>query len=94
MMDGVCGIRHLQFFVQIESGCAWNLSSNIFFSGVEQLVGTFFGGLISHVTSCPLWVREDDGHVTILCPGMCANLAWGSNSSNKRRREEKKKGKC
>ena len=65
MMDGVCGIRHLQFFVQIESGCAWNLSSNIFFSGVEQLVGSFFGGLISHVTSCPLWVREDDGHVTI-----------------------------
>jgi hypothetical protein len=84
MMDGVCGIRHLQFFVQIEAGCAWNLSSDIFFSGVEQLVGTFFGGLISHVTSCPLWVREDDGHVTILCPGMCANLAWGSNSSNKK----------
>ena len=39
---------------------------------------TFFGSLIDHGTSAPLWVSKDGSLVTIVCPeNQLFNCVWG-----------------
>ena len=44
--------------------------------GERQLGGTFFGKLASHLTSCSVWVNEEDGFVSTINHGVSA-LGWG-----------------
>ena len=63
-----------------------------------QVGVTFYGPLIIHCTSAPLWVNKE-GLVTIMCPDdECFNVAWGrgdgeSEATKARKAAENEKGK-
>lgn len=77
--------KHVQYFVLPEGGISWDLSCNVFSKDIPQVTGTFMSGIISHVTSCSIWVDQSSGKVTTLHPGhgANANMAWGSNPKKK-----------
>jgi hypothetical protein len=79
--------KHLSFFVICEAGICWDLSSDIFASGINVLGGTFFGSLVEHCTSCSLYSEEVSGWVTPICKGCGTNLAWGSSSGQRKLKE-------
>ena len=69
---------HLQYFVLADVGLAFDLSSDMFDSGIDQLTGTFYGGLFGHLTSKSLWVSTDGEMVSTIPPIKGFTLfAWG-----------------
>ena len=72
-------IEHVQHFVIPNAGVCWDLSSKAFNENIQSVTGTFFGGLVSHVTSCAIWVDHSNGNISTISRKMNANLAWGSN---------------
>ncbi len=50
--------KHISFFVMTEVAVSWDLSLDVFASGINILGGTFLGSLIEHGTSCSLYVNE------------------------------------
>lgn len=73
---------HRQFFVNLSSGTALDISSSSFTSSVPRIGSTFFGGTFEHCTMCPLWVNEKD-MVSVRPPSdnpLFWNFAWGNHS--------------
>ena len=75
--------KHISYFVVVDAGIAWNLSSDVFTEEISTLTGTFFGKLVEHLTSCSLYEEMSSGWVTTLCPGNGCNIAWGTSGGNK-----------
>jgi hypothetical protein len=76
--------KHISYFVIVDAGIAWDLSSDVFSDGISTISGTFFGKLVEHCTSCSLYQEKSSGGVTTLCPGNAGNVAWGtSGGTNK-----------
>ena len=76
--------KHSSYFVVVDAGIAWDLSSDVFSDEISTISGTFFGKLVEHCTCCSLYVEKSSGGVTTLCPGNACNVAWGtSGGSNK-----------
>ena len=78
------GFNHISYFVVVEAGTAWDLSSNVFTKDVGIIGGTFLGKLVEHVTSCSLYEEQSSGWVTTLCPGNACNFAWGRSGGSQR----------
>ena len=71
--------KHISYFVVVDAGIAWDLSSDVFNDEIDTISGTFFGRLVEHVTSCSLYEEVHTGWVTTLCPGNASNIAWGTS---------------
>jgi hypothetical protein len=71
--------KHISYFVVVDAGIAWDLSSDVFNDEINTISGTFFGKLVEHVTSCSLYEEMHSGWVTTLCPGHACNVAWGTS---------------
>lgn len=73
---------HRQFFVNLTSGTALDISSSSFSNDVTQIGSTFFGGTFEHCTMRPLWVNEKE--MVCVCPPLDNplfwNFAWGVHS--------------
>ncbi len=76
------GFNHILYFVIVESGIAWDLSSDLFTEDIGIIWGTFLGKLVEHVTSCLLYEEKSSGWVTTLCPGNECNFAWGRSGGS------------
>jgi hypothetical protein len=76
--------KHVSYFVVVDAGIAWDLSSYVFTDDVGIISGTFLGKLVEHVTSCSLYVELSSGWVTTLCPGNATNFAWGTSGGKNR----------
>jgi hypothetical protein len=76
--------KHISYFVVVDAGIAWDLSSDVFNDEICIIGGTFLGKLVEHSTSCSLYEEKSSGWVSTLCPGNACNFAWGtSGGSNK-----------
>jgi hypothetical protein len=95
--------RHLQYFIILDLLLAFDLSSDVMINNgrdgaLGQVGATFYGPLIEHCTSAPLWVNKE-GLVTIVCPDdECFNVAWGrgggpTEATKARKAAENEKGK-
>ena len=93
---------HMQYFVLLDMHVAYDISSDVMVDiGLDEQLGqagaTFYGPLIDHCTSAPLWVSKDGSKVTIICPDdECFNAAWGraggdSEATKARKAAEKEK---
>jgi len=71
----------MSFFIVLESGILWDLSSHVYDDTTDILGATFLSGLVEHSTSCSLWMEESSGWVTTMCPGSASNFAWGSSGN-------------
>jgi hypothetical protein len=78
------GFNHTLYFVVVEAGIAWDLSSNLFTEDIGIIGGTFLGKLVEHVTSCSLYEEKSSGWVTTLCPGNACNFARGRSGGSQR----------
>lgn len=83
---------HHSYFIILSAMFAYDLSNN----QCEPCYGaTFFGSLISHGTSAPLWISRDGSLVTVVCPeDKLYNAAWGrsggySEESKRRKQQER-----
>jgi len=64
---------------------AYYLSSDIFQNKDTQLASTFYGGLLHHLTSRPIWISNDNKKITTVCPGEGGGLfAWGDYKERRR----------
>ena len=74
---------HIQHFVMLDMHLAFDLSSDVMVETgkngkLGQVGATFYGPLVEHCTSAPIWVSKDGTRVTIVCPSDdCYNGAWG-----------------
>ncbi len=71
---------HCQFFVNLSSGTALDISSSSFSNSVPQIGSTFVGGTFEHCTMRPLWVNNDTEMVCLYPPSdnpFFWNFAWG-----------------
>ena len=66
--------KHISYFVIVDAGIAWDLSSDVFSDGISTISGTFFGKLVEHCTSCSLYQEMSSGGVTTLCPENACNV--------------------
>jgi hypothetical protein len=71
------GFNHILYFVVVEAGIAWDLSSNVFTEDIGIVGGIFIRELVEYVTSCSLYEEKSSGWVTTVCPGNACNFAWG-----------------
>ena len=75
--------NHVQYFILLDMHLAFDISSDVMVDigqndDLGQVGATFYGPLIDHCTSAPLWVSKDGSRVTIVCPtDECFNAAWG-----------------
>ena len=76
--------KHISYFVVVDAGIAWDLSSDVFTHDIGTISGTFFGKLVEHLTSCSLYEEVVTGWVTTLCPGNACNIAWGTSGGSKK----------
>ncbi len=70
---------HRQFFVNLTSGTALDISSSSFSNSVPQIGSTFLGGTFEHCTMHPLWVNDKE-MVCLHPPSdnpLFWNFAWG-----------------
>jgi hypothetical protein len=77
------GFNHILYFVVVEAGIAWDLSSDVFTEDIGIIGGTFLGKLVEHMTSCLLYEEKSSGWVTTLCPGNACNFARGRSGGSK-----------
>jgi hypothetical protein len=64
---------------------AYDLSSDIFQNKDTQLASTFYGGLLHHLTSRPIWISNDQKTITTVCPSEGGGLfAWGDYKERRR----------
>jgi hypothetical protein len=78
------GFNHISYFVVVEVGITWDLSSDLFTEDIGIIRGTFLGKLVEHVTSCSSYEEKSSGWVTTLCPGNACNFAWGRSGGSQR----------
>ena len=75
---------HRQYFVLLDLMLSFNISTEIFSPECNQACGTFFGGLVNHLTSRSLWISADGKYATTVCPeDGVSNAAWGEYKSKK-----------
>jgi hypothetical protein len=74
------GFNHISYFVVVEAGFAWDLSSDVFTEDIGIVGSTFLGKLVENMTSCSLYEEKSSGWVTTVCPGNACNFAWGRSS--------------
>ncbi len=76
-----------QFFVNLTAGVALDISSDAFHIS-EQIGSTFLGATFDHSTSRPIWVRRNDGYISLNKPENCRNypFAWGNHVERRRQR--------
>ena len=76
---------HIQYFVLAEVDLAFDLSSDLFVNGIDQLSSVFYGGLFGHLTSRSLWVNNENNLVSTIDPLDGFHLfAWGRYRSRSR----------
>ena len=85
-------LTYYSFFMILDSKMAYDLSGSSpehlsSFGGIPSdrncFGATFFGSLINHGTSAPLWVDEERSLVTIVCPeDRLYNAAWGRSGGS------------
>ena len=81
-MNRVPEWTHIQYFLVVEILLAYDLSSDIFQNKETQLAATFYGGLLNHLTSRPIWISKDQNIITSVCPSEGGGLfAWGEYST-------------
>ena len=69
--ESMCALfSHKQHFIITEAGVSFDISSDTMKQGERQLGGTFYGKVPSHLTSCSVWVNEEDGFVSTINPGV------------------------
>jgi hypothetical protein len=78
------GFNRILYFVVVEAGIAWDLSSDLFTEDIGIIGGTFLGKLVEHVISCSLYEEKSSGWVNTLCPGNACNFAWGRSGGSQR----------
>ena len=69
---------HKQHFIIEEAGVSYEISSDNMLNGERQLGGTIYGKLARHLTSCSVWVNQEDGWITTINPGVSAT-GWGQS---------------
>ena len=80
---------HIQYFVLLDVGLAFDLSSDMFKYKFEQLTGCFYGGLFGHLTSRSTWISKDGMFITTVCPTKGFWIfGWGRYSSQKKRQTQ------
>ena len=82
---------HKQHFIIEEGRVTYEISSDAMLHGERQLGGTIYGKLARHLTSCSVWVNQDDGSITTFNPGVSAT-GWGQSGGyayQKRRGRER-----
>ena len=76
---------HMQYFVLLDVGLAFDLSSDMFMHNFEQLTGCFYGGLFGHLTSRSTWISKVGMSITTVCLSKGFWIfAWGKYSLQKK----------
>ena len=74
---------HIQYFCVTDAGLAFDISSDMFSTSINQLSGSFYGGLFGHQTSRSIWISSDGKMATTVCPSKRFWLfAWGEYRSS------------
>ncbi len=68
---------HVQYFILLDFGLAFDLSSGVFTDNIDQVGTTFYGSMFNHLTSWSLWISNDDKFVTLHPSGRNDLFAWG-----------------
>ena len=79
--------KRYQYFVLVDFGLVYDLSSDLFNSNErKQLSATFYGSLFYHLTSRALWISSDGVHASTVKPeGASSLFAWGEYKSQKKK---------
>ena len=78
---------HKQYFILMDLMMAFDVSSDVFEAlgddvNLGQGGATFYGPLLDHCTSSPLWISKDGETCTVICPGNCYNFAWDKSGGD------------
>ncbi len=69
--------KHIQYFILLDFGLGYDLSTSFFTDYIDQIGATFYGPMFNHLTSWSLWVCNDEKQVTLHPSGRNDLLAWG-----------------
>jgi hypothetical protein len=75
-----------QYFTNFLCGVALDISSTGF-KRSDQIGSTFLGAMFEHCTTKPIWVRRDDGYISLNKPCREDNyaFAWGNHISRRKK---------
>ena len=71
---------HIQYFVDIDHGYAYDLSSPLLASN-NNVGATFQSSMFRHCTTVPIWI-DYEGYYHIRGPDKMYNFAWGSDGGS------------
>ncbi len=69
--------KHIQYFILLDFGLGYDLSSSVFADDIDQIGATFYGSIFNCLTSQSLWVSNDKNLVTFYKSGRNGLFAWG-----------------
>jgi hypothetical protein len=73
---------HISYFLLLDVEMAYDLSSDVL-QRFGKSGATFYGSVLEHCTSAPLWVTLDGKLATIVCPVEdFYNFAWGTSGNS------------
>ncbi len=81
---------HMQYFILLDFGLAYDLSSDVFMDDVDQIGATFYGSVFNHLTSRSLWVSRDRKFVSLHPSGRNGLFAWGRGGGSSNLKAAKK----